>query len=342
MNTNALRVIVAFVVTMGFLLPHAGIVAADLTGGGEVTNTAPVVHAITITTYDNQGTETGYQTSGGSPTTELNDDGADYIEVNVTVYDANGESDLEWINFTITEGNSLGADGTSWMNHEISSTDRSNSSEPAFTENEIHGWDNGTADNGYLTFNFKHTYDNDNDPVNGALTSSTYTWQAEIKDGAGSTATDSSAVDVYNYADLTVTESYFESDGTENASTIWGNWSGSTGTDQAGTTYIKATNAGSTGTGETAVAWNSQNLENTTSGGTIALTNVEYYEGEAANPATVGSWTHLSTNATHMKAWTNITHSTGGTTTSWTNYTVSIPAATPQGNYSETFTWTAT
>ena len=337
------RALLVAVIAASLIVPHVGIVAADLTGGGEVTNTAPVVDSITVTPTDDAGTETGYQTSGGSPTTELNDDTDDYVEVTVVVYDANGEDDMTYLNMSLTGGNTL-EDGTAWFTHQIVAGDK-DAGDPGFQENTIAGYDNGTADNGYLTFKFKHTFDHGDDPANGALTSSTYTWQAEIKDSAGSTATDTSAVDVYNYADLSLEQGYYNSTGgnvTAVSGAVWGNWSGSTGTTQTGTTYIKATNAGSTGTGNLSISWNGVNLTNATNSGNIPLTNLEYYEGEAADPASVASWTHLDANATHMKSWAAVTHSTGGTTTSWSNYTISIPVAVPQGNYSQTFTWTIT
>jgi len=340
---NVTRGITAFCILVGFLLPHAGIVAADLTGGGAVTNTAPQVVSITITPSTNEGDQSAYQTAGGSPTAELNDNGADYIEVTVVVYDANGEDDMTWINFSFDPARTL-EDGTAWMAHEIVAGDK-DADDPGFQENTVAGFDNGTADNGFLTFKFKHTIDMGDDPPNGALTSTLYTLYVEIKDSAGSTSSDSDTYTVYNYANLALHQGYYNSAGvnvTGVAGAVWGNWSGSSGTSQAGTTYLYATNSGSTGTGNLTISWNGQNLVNATSAGTIALTNLDYYEGEGANPSSVTSWGTLHANATKMKAYAEVTHSTASTTHSWTNYTIAIPSATPVGNYSQTFTWTAT
>ncbi len=344
MNTQAFRAIVAVAVMVGLVMPYAGVAAADLVGGGEVTNNPPEVVSLTVTDYPGAGTDSNYQTSDGDATTILNDDGDDYIEVDVVVYDPNGEDDLEWINISITTGQTL-EDGTTWMTHEITSTDRSNDTSPGYNENQIAGYDNGTADNGYLTFTFKHTYDHGDDPANGAFASSSYTWQAEIKDSTGNTDTgQSSSHSVYNYADLTLEQGYYDSTGTNQTGgdTIWGNWSGNAGTTQEGTTYLYVTSTESTATGNLSIEWTDEDLNNASSGGTIGVTNLTYYEGEAADPGSVTSWGTVPANDTYEKAWVTVTQDTTSTIESWTNYTISIPDGTPVGRYTETFTWTPT
>ena len=334
-SENALVAILIAIVIISPSLPPA---MASLVGGGHVTNTAPQVISVSIQSYPNQGTETNYHTTGGTPTSELNDDGDDYIEVTVVVYDANGEDDMTWINMSITEGRTL-EDGTAWMSHQISSSDRSNSSDPGFQENSIHGYDNGTADNGYLTFKFKHTFDNGDDPANGAATSNVYTWQAEIKDSAGSTATDTDTVTVYNYADVDVLQAYYASDGSQNTSDYyWGNWSASSGdTDVPSKNYLKATNDGTANAGVT-VTWSGANLENGSN--TIPLTNLEVFEGEAATPASVGSWSSAGTGQNPSEM--TVTHGEASQVISWVKHEIDIPAATPVGNYSQSFTFTVT
>jgi len=331
---------IAILITLVILSPALPPVMA-LTGGGTVTNTAPSVVQFTVTFYNNSGvSEANYQQATGTPTTSLNDDGGDYIVVNVTVYDSNGEGDLQYINFSVDK---TLEDGTAWMTHTISATDRSNTTEPTPVENSIHGWDNGTADNGYLTFNFKHTFDHGDDPANGALTSATYTWTVEVKDSAGSTATDTSQTVVYNYANLTLTDGYFAPNGTQNTTdTMWGKWSGPAGASYNSLNYLRAQNIEATGTGNVTISWSYTTLNNSTSGGTIALTNVNYYEGEAANASAVASWAAVPADATHQNAWVSVTYNAASTTNSWTNYTIAIPAATPTGIYSQAFTWTIT
>lgn len=339
MKCRVRKTLLALMLVYGLVAPY--FVLADLTGGGTVTNTAPQIIKFEITYYNNSGvSEANYQQSSGTPTSSVNDDGGDYIEVNVTVYDSNGESDLIWINFSVDK---TLEDGTAWMSHQISATDRSNSSHPGFNENSIHGYDNGTADNGYLTFAFKHTFDHGDDPANGALTSALYTWQVEIKDSAGSTATDSKSFKVYNYANLTLVQGYFAGDGSQNTSdTMWGNWSGTAGSTQTSKNYLKAQNIEATGNGNVSISWSWTTLNNSSSGGTIALTNVNYYEGEGVNASSVGSWGAVPTDANHQNAWVTVTNNPTGTTTSWTNYTISIPANTPTGTYTQSFTWSIT
>jgi len=333
---------VALLVAMALVTPSMTIMVNALTGGGTVTNTAPsVIQMVIKTSAPNEGTESTYQTSGGSPTSELNDDGNDYIIVNATVYDANGESDIIYVNFsvdkTVADWEHIGA--TYYLNHTVSATDRSNASEPAAVENEVHGWDNGTADNGYLSFNFKHTFDHGDDPANGALASSLYTITVTVKDSASSTDTDTASCTVYNYANVTTSGSYWASAGSVNASdTMWGNWSGSSGSTQNSKNYLKEWNNESTGTGNVSISWGGANLENGSN--TIPLTNLNVYEGEAASPGAVGSWGAVPANASHTEFWTAITHSEASQTVSWVNYTINIPAATPVGVYQKSFTFT--
>jgi len=315
-----------------------------LTGGGHVTNTAPTVVSFTITNYPNQGTETNYHTTGGNPTNELNDDGDDYIIVNVTVYDANGEDDLKYINFSVDkiiadwEHNAT----TYFLNHTISSSDRSNSTEPTPVENEVHGWDNGTANNSYLTFNFKHTFDNGDDPANGAAASSVYTFTVTVKDASGSSSTDNKQVTVYNYADVVCVNSpypYFAPDGNANTTDYyWGNWSASSGdTDVPSKNYLKATNDGTANAG-VSISWSGANLVNGSN--TIPLTNLEVFEGEAATPSAVGSWSSAGSGQNPSEM--TVTHGETSQVISWVKHEIDIPAATPVGNYSQSFTWSVT
>jgi len=336
---KAKHVAFAMLIVASLLTPLMQPVLADLTGGGEVTNTAPVLKSITITFYNNSGvSEANYQQSAGTPTSTLNDDAGDYIEVNITVYDANGESDLTYIN--VSSSQTISDWTNNWLNHTVSATDRSNSSSPGFTENEIHGFDNGTQDNGYLSFLFKHTFDYADAPTNGALTSASYTITAYVYDSAGSSASDTYSFDVYNYANLTLTQGYFAPDGNQNTSdTMWGNWSGSSGSTQNSKNYLRAINKEATGTGNVTISWNAANLVNGSN--TIPLTNINYFEGEAANPGAVASWGAVPADANHQNAWVTVTQSTS-TLYSWSNYTINIPSVTPKGNYSQTFTWTIT
>ena len=166
---------------------------------------------------------------------------------------------------------------------------------------------------------------------------------AEERDSAGSTATDSKSFKVYNYANLTLVQGYFAGDGSQNTSdTMWGNWSGTAGSTQTSKNYLKAQNIEATGNGNVSISWSWTTLNNSSSGGTIALTNVNYYEGEAANPNSVGSWGAVPTDANHQNAWVTVTNNPSGTTTSWTNYTISIPSNTPTGTYTQSFTWSIT
>lgn len=310
-------------------------VMADLTGGGEVTNSAPQVISFTITPYANVGDETNYQTSGGNPTSELNDDGDDYIEVTVVVYDPNGEDDMTWINFTVDKTLD---DGTAWMSHQIVAADK-DSDDPGFQENSINGFDNGTQDNGYLTFKFKHTFDYGDDPSGSTQTSALYTWTVQIKDSAGSTDTDTAQTTVYNYANLICVQSYFSPSGAENSTDIWGNWSGSSGATLKSKNYLKATNDG-TADGTVQVSWNAPNLTNSTNGHNISLTNMNYYEGEAVDASSVTSWTAYGSGQNSNPIV--ISAGSGSTITSWTNHSISIPASTPTGKYTQTFTWSKT
>jgi len=336
------QVFITILIAVALLTPSISITVDALSGGGEVTNTAPSVSAMSVKTKTTDaGTETYYQTSGGTPTSELNDDGNDWIVVNATVLDVNGESDIIYVNFSvnavIADWENVGA--TYYLNHTVSATDRSNSSEPAFTDNEVHGWDNATSDNGYLTFSFKHIFDFGDDPTNGAWASATYTFTVTVVDSAGASDTDTDTCDVYNYANVTTSQSYWADDNTVNASdTMWGNWSGSAGTTMASKNYMKEWNNESTGTGNVSIAWGGVNLENSTN--TIALTNVDIVEGEAVNASAVASWVAATYNATRMNNWVAITHSTASQTVSWVNYTINVPASTAKGNYSKTFTFT--
>ena len=103
--------------------------------------------------------------------------------------------------------------------------------------------------------------------------------------------------------------------------------------------YLRAINKEATGIGNATISWNAANLVNGSN--TIPLTSIDYFEGEAANPGAVASWGAVPTDGNHQNAWVAVTQSTS-TLYSWTNYTISIPSATPKGNYSQTFTWTIT
>ena len=333
---------ISMLVAVALVTPSMPIMVNALTGGGHVTNTAPEIVSISISSYPNVGTETNYHTTGGSPTTELNDDGDDYIEVTVVVHDKNGEDDMTWLNMSITEGRTL-ADGTAWMSHQIVSADK-DSDDPGFQENTIAGFDNGTQDNGYLTFKFMHTFDNGDDPTEGTATSNTYTWQAQIKDSTGNTATDTSQVTVYNYADAvvytTAPNTYFDSSGNANTTDYyWGNWSEQPGsTSVPSKNYLKSTNDGTANAGVT-ISWDNPNLTDG-SGDNISLTNLEVFDGEASTPSGVGSWSSAGTGQSPSEI--AVTHGESSQVLSWIKHDVDIPAATPVGNYSQTFTFTIT
>lgn len=338
------KALVVWLLCYGLLFPYLSAMPTqgDLLGGGTVTNTAPTIYSITVTFYNDTGASDdnyrGWWGTNGS--TVANDNGVDYIEVTIVFNDTNGESDLKWINLSV---NVTLEDGTAWMTHQINqTTEVGNTTDPGFVENTIKVYD-PTTDDGSLTAKFKHTFDDGDDPA-GTTSSpntasvATYQWTVTVTDGAGSTATANFFTKVYNWANVTVYQSFYAPNGNVNASdTMWGNWSGSAGSTLTSKNYLKGYSYG-TAVAYAQIAWNAPNLTNATNGYNISLTNMNYYAGDASSPATVGTWTAHGSGQQSNDV--QLSGDAGATTATWVKHTITIPSNTPTGTYTQTFTWT--
>jgi len=305
--------------------------AADLTGGGDVSNSPPWLVSITIDSdQTNGGNEGNFDDTSALSTNVYNNDGDDYVIIHIVACDNNSEEDMAWINVTCNQDPN-GAD--TWMNHEITATDWDETSPQAGTEKTIKGWDNGTGD--YLYFSFKFTYTNDDAPTGNTGTSVSWQWTATIKDTAGSTDDKSLAShNVYNYADVVAVDGYFASNGDQNSSDLeWGNWSSPAGTDNVeAKNYLKGTSDGNA-QGTLDITWDTSNLVK--GGDTIALSNLEHYYDEEASPG-AASW---NSEGTGNSVSATISDKTSSQIVGWWRYTIDLPPGTPVGSYEEGFTY---
>ena len=315
------------------------LVNADLDGGGLIENAGPTVASIITHSSNTDGGETTYKQLEGSPASCYNDDGDDYLIVRVCVNDTNGEDDLLWINITCNQ-DPTGDDA--WMNHAITASDRSNTTPVSAELMEIHGWDNGSEDNGFLTFTFKYIYVNDDSPANGAAARTSWQWTATVYDTEkNSDNANLGSHYVYNYADMTAPQSYYDSaDSVNSSDTAWGNWTASAGDqDVHSKNYLKATNGG-TANGNVSISFSDSTLDNASTAATISLANMVFQSGEAASAGAVGEWANGGT-ADSAQAFT-VTHGESSTVERWFRQEIDIPSLTVPGYYNESFTFTIT